>query len=254
MEMAVVMAIIGLIAGGIMGGKNLLRIATIRKIGTEATGIFIGINQFQKQYEYLPGDFPTATSVWGAVAAGCPNAASIGKTTCNGDGNGIIDMGAIPETHRAWQQLWAAGYIGGSYTGITGPGHAYAHVVPGTNSPAGPLRSTGYSFISASDQLSNATYFDGNYDNVVGYGTQTTASTAMQNALLGKEAYDLDSKLDDGLPGMGNIRTYKGIGVTNMSRNCASSGVSTSATYVKTTSTANCSLLFLRDFKSATKI
>lgn len=76
-ELAIVMVIIALIAGGIMGGQNLMRAAKIRGTVSQITEIRQSTLVFYDQYMALPGDMPNATSVWSAAV--------------NGNGDGLIE-------------------------------------------------------------------------------------------------------------------------------------------------------------------
>lgn len=260
LELTIVMAIIGLLIGGVLGGKSLLRASQVNQVVTDVTSFRIASDQFMQQFEWLPGDMPYATQMWGRADGGTDltvncstmNAQGTGKTTCNGNGDGQITANvSFPELHRTWQHMANAGYLKGTFTGVAGPSHATFHVVPGTNAPAGPWRKTGYAYYGQGVYAnnSNANYFDGDYRDMFVFGAETTTYPS-GNALSPKEAYDIDVKTDDGMPGMGNVVTFKGNGVNNNSRDCADSAVQTTAVYKRSASDMRCSLMFLRGFKA----
>jgi|GEM_PF-5979813 len=93
LELAIVLAIIGLIAGGIVAGSSMIRAAELRTLITELTQIRTSIAAFQTKYTELPGDMTNATRLWGS--APCPIGTSTGTATCDGDGNGIISIAKI---------------------------------------------------------------------------------------------------------------------------------------------------------------
>ena len=69
MEMAMVLVVIGLIAGGIVGGKALIRASELRSVSSDKQKFQTAITAFEERYNYLPGDLPNATKIWGAAHA-----------------------------------------------------------------------------------------------------------------------------------------------------------------------------------------
>jgi prepilin-type N-terminal cleavage/methylation domain-containing protein len=249
LELSVVIVVIALIVGGVIMGKSLLDNQRIRLIGTDATNYSIAAQQFKLKYGYMPGDFPTATRIWGRADGGgdldsdCADPegdASVGAPTCNGNGNGVIDVHTAGfgdqagELLRAWQQLAAAGLILGQYTGI----NASAGAEAGVNVPAGAFKRTGYGWLAGAEVINSASpdsyYFDGDYRNAFVFGTPTESSyntppcvslppatcmTASVGYMLppgmvtpgttGRAASELDRKVDDGVPSTGSVRSFK---------------------------------------------
>src|SRR5205823_4803237 len=121
LEMSIVMAIIGLLVGGIAVGRSIVKTAQIRSAIGEYDVYLKAIKEFQDKYTALPGDFPTAETLWGTDPVACPNTTSSTAkktTTCNGNGNGRIGasttLGVLSgdtEWWRAWQHLSNAGMI-----------------------------------------------------------------------------------------------------------------------------------------------
>lgn len=147
-EMAIVLTIIALVAGGVFSGTALLHSLELKKIGSEQAEYVTALQSFKDRYNYLPGDFPTATQVWGAAnsdATTCQTTDSTGQTaTCNGDGDGQIaptsttaffESGSEDyEMFRAWQHLSNAGLLSANVSGISASGTRGVSV--GTNVPA----------------------------------------------------------------------------------------------------------------------
>ncbi|MGB1539945.1 MAG: prepilin-type N-terminal cleavage/methylation domain-containing protein, partial [Rickettsiales bacterium] len=69
-ELSIVLAIIGLLAGGILGGRNLIRSAELRSIITERKQYWDAVSIFHDRYMELPGDMSDAEDHWGAAT--CP--------------------------------------------------------------------------------------------------------------------------------------------------------------------------------------
>ncbi|MFT6306364.1 MAG: prepilin-type N-terminal cleavage/methylation domain-containing protein, partial [Halioglobus sp.] len=56
-EIAIVLAIIGLILGGVFKGQALIDNARVRSLSTEVAGIQTAWYSFQERYRSIPGDF-----------------------------------------------------------------------------------------------------------------------------------------------------------------------------------------------------
>lgn len=259
-ELAIVIAIIGLVAGGVIGGQSLIRSSKVNKVLVDAHQYIDAKIQFRSQYGYLPGDFPSATRVWGK-ADGSANldtqcspvgtASPDGMRTCNGNGDGVISgqatggTGELFENFRAWQHLGAAKLITGNYTGINTGGTASGSTA-GTNVPVGPLDNTAYFMWSWSNSISDdGTFYAGNYNNTVTFGANA-AAWPDAGALTPTEAAGLDTKADDGLPGMGGIRA-----IYASRTNCTSTTSSLTAKYVKSSSATACTLVFLSAYRDS---
>ncbi len=127
-ELSIVLVILGLITGGILSGKSLIRAAELRSVVTEYQHHLTAVSMFQDQYEAIPGDFNDATRFWGknntSCAAHTGTAASPG--TCNGGGDGYVQQatvaGGISEAVGFWQHLANAGLIEGAYGIVVGGG------------------------------------------------------------------------------------------------------------------------------------
>jgi prepilin-type N-terminal cleavage/methylation domain-containing protein len=203
-ELSIVLVIIGLIVGGVLVGKDLIKAAGIRSTLSQVEKINTAINTFRLKYNCLPGD--------------CANAVSYGVGTAgnlgNGDGNRLVHshifMTAVnqgitmKESFNLYYHLMQARLIEGIFLGYDGfvsfdgefTGHlpqcpltkdcfVSAFSITDTSSGWGdyPL---GNSLLLHGKELSNPGYFWG---------------------LTAMEAYTIDLKLDDGNPLTGNVRT-----------------------------------------------
>lgn len=250
-ELSIVLVILGLLTGGILAGKNLIRAAEIRAIGTEYQRYITAMHSFRDRYFGLPGDITNATMIWGKDATYCNGQTGTAATpgTCNGNGNNTFSTSsanATSEMYRFWQQLALAGLLEGSYTGVVGPS-SVAHSVIGTNIPASKLTNAGwtvYTFPLIAIDGAGWANFEGTYDNQLVFGGASTGITEVA-IIKAEEAWNLDTKIDDGKPGLGRVRTFEN------NSNCHDAGTSTTVALAATanykltsTTTAACMLTF----------
>lgn len=240
-ELSIVLVILGLLVGGVLSGQSLIRAAELRAVSSEYARYATAIQTFRDKYFALPGDMTNATSFWlsaGGTGSNAACAAEVSTTaaTCNGNGDGLVSgiingNAAFSEEFRAWQHLANAGLIEGSYTG-TG-----ASAVAGTNTPRSRMGNSGWGIAYTS-----AFYFaEGNW------GTQSTgnafffganADTMRGVALNPTEAWNIDVKNDDGLPGSAIVQ------ITDKSGVCVTSSTAPSA-YALSVTTKSCALQFM---------
>lgn len=256
-ELSIVLVILGLLTGGILAGQNLIKAAELRSVTTEFNQWQVALNTFQQKYFALPGDMPNASQFWGAAATNgvgttCSDVVSTGLPTCNGNGDGIIEIteeGVWTNGYlRAWQHMANAGLITGQYAGTRHPGgtHHDTWHVPGWNVPAAKIGGgTGWGLCS-SDMASFGRGF--RHVLVLAAPGWTTAPCGMgySSALGGQDAWYIDTKLDDGNPARGSITAIHGYNIPG-DDGCTSTGwdenVTTSEYLVGETS-PSCLLFF----------
>ncbi len=247
LEMAIVLAILGLIAGGVMMGSQLLQASKLRAVASQATGNSYAMEQFQQQYNQLPGDFALAQNQWSAAANG------------NGDGfiTEVASANAVGETYQLWLHLKLGGYIVGNFTGKSGAGGGYASV-PGENVPAGPFPQSAFWHYNWGLQLlAPTTFFPGNYVNAMVFGKAVLNDWPHGGSLTSAEAYQLDNKLDDGDPSLGQVRTLAATWMTAYGMgSCLTAAPSgdIQGTSRYTRSTGPCMIVFLQDFGKPSRI
>ena len=191
-ELTVVLVIIGLIVAGVVGGKSLIRAAKVRAVVAEVHNYQTAFNVFVDKYNNLPGDFPRAE--------GTPGFPFEGQTTGNGNGNGQISWGSNTgstansnEGIMAWQHLNLEGLIGGPY----GSHLSNADAVAGTSIPVSELgNDVGYAF----DYNPNS-----GAENHILLGKENAGTINNLPAISAPLAARIDEKLDDGMPGSGNV-------------------------------------------------
>ena len=245
-ELAIVLVILGLITGGILAGQSLIRASELRSVSTEYNKFVTAVASFQTKYDAIPGDFNEATRYW-TQAAVCPGNSTQGNaaTTCNGNGDGRVWMNAVTnptlnEIFRFWQHLALAGLIEGSYDGVTGdPGGYFAGGSP-TNLPRSKSGKNAVWSVGSEDNrsgASNGAMFA--YDMHISFllGGFVQGSWPYLTTLRPDEAWNIDTKMDDGQPGRGTVLSRVGNNCTN-----AANGFAFNATYMLDQTGANCHL------------
>lgn len=242
-ELSIVLVILGLLTGGILAGQSLIRAAELRSVSTDVQRYIAAQQSFRDKYFGLPGDITNATSFWGvanATPATCATTQGTGTQTCNGNGDGQIltrTFGAVSdEMFRYWQQLANAGLLEGSYTGVEGPGGAQ-HAVGGTNVPRSRLTNSIFMIRYVNDA---AYYPASNGHNQLMFGTQNTAGFPGLSAIKPEEAWNIDTKMDDGKPGQGKV-----FSTSHTNTACATPANDPNASYALNLSANGCGLTFL---------
>ncbi len=211
LELSIVIAIIGLISGAVLMGQNLVANAKLTSTVNDAKYYRDAFNRFEEKYSAIPGDIPRASMIW--TNAG------------NGDGNGFVAWGQYTfndgEMFLTFQHLANAGFIEGTYTGQTGGGGTGSAIL-GKNIPAGPLGNSGYYFRDVTDTeypSGNAYFYQGNYQHPLFIGASVPGWVPEAVLFTAADAYKIDDKYDDGLPGTGTIRSFINTYHTNCSTN-----------------------------------
>ena len=123
-----------------------------------------------------------------------------------------------------WLHLQLAGLIpgngttnnGGTYTGFWdgSKGGSWDIQTPGYNVPAAPIANGGYTTLYLGFQ--DAGWPSGDYGNIIflsgscPYPNYCGWPAGMATGVLtAQQAYDIDSKIDDGVPGTGTVRTQQ---------------------------------------------
>ncbi|MFZ4540192.1 MAG: hypothetical protein ACOYNL_00070 [Rickettsiales bacterium] len=111
---------------------------------------------------------------------------------------------AAREIIQFWSQLRLAGLIEGVYSGIARPAGADDAVIS-TNVPKSRYPCTGWRLRNLDFSGGDPNFYTFNYGNSLIFGIQRTGSSTMSPALSPEDAYVLDAKLDNGLPGAGKV-------------------------------------------------
>lgn len=236
LEMTMVLAIIGLIVGSIIVGRDLIEAAELQTIMNEVNSYKAAVNTFQIKYGCLPGDCAFATNFFGTDPS--PGACGIYgfemtppmSGTCNGNGSGLIGEDENNEPFAAWQQLAYAGLIGGNYAGtcypiFDGVCDAGRAMKAGLDAPLSKARHGTYAMLGMTAEFGTswfgntiapgATFWSTvNYGNVLWYGGDPS-SMVNNNFFNGffpllspLEASSIDTKMDDGDPAHGHVVSF----------------------------------------------
>lgn len=254
-ELSIVLVVIGLIVGGVLVGRDMIHAAELRSIITQATSYETAVNTFSEKYNCLPGDCPFATKFWPAAdgstgsTAACYSIDTTGSTaTCNGNGNGSIDMADVAnfgEEYRFWQHLSNAGLVPGGYSGYAAQTAGWGISITGKNIPQTRFQNVAFDVIGNRPlsywnggapfyQWTSGPNFDvPSQDWTIGVATGTMYP-AFFAGFTTSDAYSIDSKSDDGKPGTGKVRAQS----PNI---CASTNDTGTASYILTnTAPAQC--------------
>lgn len=241
-ELSIVLVILGLLTGGVLTGQALIRASELRSITTQYNGFVSAIGIFRDKYFALPGDMNNATTFWG-TAATCPGDQTTPSTTpatCNGDGNGDIMGNTAPysEIHRAWQHLANAGLVEGSYTGVRSAATPNYAVAVGVNIPKSKISSVGWGLQRGVD-AGGGGWFASSYGNVLEVGNPVPSNWVVGSAFKPEEAWNIDTKLDDGRPGSGRVMTMDSTGEPL----CSTTTVASTSVYQITGNWLGCHLI-----------
>lgn len=194
-ELSISVAVIGLLLIMITAGTALLHHAGLRRTITEFTSLKQSISEFKGKYAALPGDLPNASDYFGTYAASTPPSGAE-----NGNGNGVIDG---DEDLYAWRHLNLAGLYPGRFTGTAATSDIRFSI--DVNAPSSEHYTTGlFRFYAITFPL---------YDtrgHAIQLGTPNAAGLPNAGIAKPKDAYAIDSKLDDGIASTGMFISTNG--------------------------------------------
>jgi len=246
-ELSIVLVILGLLTGGILAGQSLIRASELRAVTTEAQRYITAMQAFRDKYFAIPGDFRDATRFWGRLNTDVDcitnsSAAVASPGACDGNGSGA-PQGSQYEPQQIWRHLALAGLIEGSYTGIPPvPAQGWSCAI-GTSCPRSKLGRAGWTPDNLGSYGGDSTYFRGSYGNSLEIGTQSATEFPATPVLKPEEAWNIDSKMDDGKPGTGKVYAITWSTCTN-----ASAFTDTSTTYKLDSGNVACGLGFSNAF------
>lgn len=177
-ELAIVLVIIGLLLGGVLRGQELINSARVKNLTRDFQNIQVFTYGYQDRFHALPGDDAAAITHAGAAA--------------NGDGDGLIE-GAWDSNNNAdesklyWQAVRLAGFA-------PGPTDLDAAEFPARNTNGGRL---GIQSIGGAAPFSKITGMNGSF-------------AICSDAILGRDAIQIDIALDDGNTATGSLRAILG--------------------------------------------
>ena len=272
-EVAMVLIIIGLLIGGVLLGRDLIRVAQIRGQIKQLESYEGVIYAFQAKYNGLPGDLPNPDQFFANTLTGA----------ATGNGNGIIEFNnnsyydsgtqwdtQAGEVRRFFTQLSSANLVEGQFDGSR---------VLGKGFPRAKLSDMGGFFVASSANFqvggngrspdntlnyrrgNNVMWFvacnAGNTGGPTGVPVPPNDSNPFNNTMFywddfcaiftPQELYNIDTKIDDGRPLSGRFFGFGGhdtkpIPDINL---CLNNPTSPNATYIATTTTKQCQAAYV---------
>ena len=207
LELSIVLVIIGLIIGGILVGQDLIRAAEVRATVGQIEKYNSAVNTFRTKFDGIPGDLNQKASAYFNLFT-----LSSSSTVGQGDGNGLIEGGATGstdpqgETLVFWRHLSDANLIDGSKGTIgnsvivNGTGLVTGAVtIPTDSLPAAKLTGQSLFVVYSASGL--------NFYQLMPVTGITTAPayTFSTSGVTPIQAFNMDTKLDDGQPNTGTI-------------------------------------------------
>ncbi len=203
-ELSIVLVIIGLIVGGVLVGQDLIHAAEIRATVGQIEKYNSSVNTFRTKYNGIPGDISAAN----ATAFGfITRAGSAGR----GDNNGLVDgvnAGAstnivfTQESGFFWDDLTKANLVDGQFTSAADGAAVAAIAAAGvvTQFPAARIARGNMVHVGSTGGL--------NYYTITGITSTAAATGAMTvtTNLTPTELFNMDNKLDDGIPLTGIVQ------------------------------------------------
>lgn len=207
-EFALVILVIGLVVGGVVIGRELIRSAQMRAFVSQVGALDTAVTIFKSKYDCIPGDCEVAVDLELGEAGGEGD---------DGNGNGAIDVVTNlgtdigVETRSFWYHLGRAGLLAtppaqGTTPGINSPPLA----LPGNG--VGAFRAGGLWLVNQyrSRFLNNPGFEAGELIEPAWLTVTDTRGTEVVGPYFGSDASAIDSKMDDGFPARGNIQMSNG--------------------------------------------
>lgn len=236
-EVSIVLVIIGLIIGGVLVGKDLIGAAEIRGQISQVEKYSTAIQTFRVKYGGLPGDLLTAASF------GFP---ARGSYTGQGDGNGVVQgiYGTNPNNS-------CNGCLAGGEVTVFWVDLSMANLIPESFNTATATSLPVITGTAIDLYYPHAYLGDGNYlvysggqffiTGLTDIGVVSPSYPQATTNLSVLQAYNIDQKIDDGLPQAGRIQAkhYNTVGGTLYSYWASTSNIATPYT-TATPSGNNC--------------
>ena len=241
-ELSIVLVILGLLVGGVLSGRSLIRAAELRSITTQHGEIITAVNNFRQKYFYLPGDMPNATAIWGQASTPLANCYNSVRTvipqiaTCNGDGNGRVD--GLYEQYMVAQQLGNAGLLVYSTSSQTAVGGLF---LPAKMRPqVWALSFQGYAPPGVWPWSFSMEY---------GHALAMYKIDDYQMFLPPGDLWGIDVKVDDGKPATGKLIAYGDMNSAGLTSCTTATGdVDYSSTYLVNKAGVGCAIIFRQQF------
>lgn len=206
LELSIVLVIIGLLAGGVLVGQDLIKAAELRATTAQYEKFKTALNVFNVKYNGMPGDlYYRNAQRFGFFSTGLDGTVGLG------DGNRVLEDPDQSQGVQSgeplifWRHLTDAALVEGRFGATLNNGGDPDGTVVEDHVPTAKLGGGNY-FMTYSDGYTN-------YFLITGLNSMAADYTAI-NRITPNEAYNLDQKLDDGLPISGIVRARGGSDAT----------------------------------------
>ena len=249
-ELAIVLVIISLLISAVLAGGKLLNQAKLRSVINDFNMYKNAYNTFYLTYDELPGDMKSKNAL--AYFGETHSYASLK----NGKEGDMIINGYVEGIIALWH-LKLAKIISGEYDGR----YQKSEIVGVTVGSAKYADDAGFFFFATND-FGNAWHYEEHRvyryhnKNILAFGKvkEETIETLSDSVLKPADAYNIDRKLDDGLPNSGNIAADHGEDVGSNSQCTNLDGYAISykdsdgaLSYMTQNQDAACRMMFLMD-------
>lgn len=208
-ELSIVLVIIGLIVGGILTGRDLIKSAAVRAQVSQIEKYQTAVNTFKGKYGQLPGDLSQS------VATQFGFASRNLMPTPNGNLNGILEGNytvngpslACGETGLFWMDLSQAKLVDGLFSALSNgacPGSIAATAIS-KYMPEAKIGSGSFVYVWSGGWAAAG---GGGSDSRNYFGLSGVAepiAPMMATTLTVSQAAAIDKKMDDGLPQSGDV-------------------------------------------------
>lgn len=185
-ELSIVLAIIGLLTGGILAGQSLIKGGKIRGTISELQQVQVAAANYVAKYDAFPGDQKDAFSYFGTSCAATAAA-------CNGGGDGLVNDWTY-EYHNFWVHLRNAGLL---------------NMTAATDSASRMKTKIDNAVLYA---FEDGYYWNGPNRNAVIFTRLGTQGASWQEGgLIPENAWQIDKKIDDGFAQNGGFRGFNGL-------------------------------------------
>ncbi len=263
-ELSIVLVILGLLVGGVLTGRELIKSAALKKDVNFVEQTRSMAMAFRDKYFQLPGDMNNASQFWGLIAD-CTTNTGVYDQVCNGNGDGRVMTynsgvanGDQLELAEFYHHLSRAGLLNKRVSYLENGSAWPIWYLPGSAAFAnsyffvfwagdnGYLAGSWGAWGTAISGLRNRQkhYIGITADSKFPNGSATNYGTAAPT----EEVYALDVKYDDGLPMQGKILGHNiyGTSTTPANSRCITSFTPSAATYDLNGS--NCNIYFEAGF------
>ncbi len=205
-ELSIVLVIIGLIIGGVLVGRDLIRAAAVRGTITQVEKYNTAVNAFRIKYNALPGDISALRAAqFGMISrAGTKGQGNEDFAIESGHAGGNYICG---EVALFWNDLSTARLIEGTFSGVDGNsaggtcGTAADIIALQSILPGSVLDKRAF-FTAYTDAGRSYYQLVGGINSLDNFGHLIGES---ETAVAPRDGYAIDSKIDDGMPLSGTI-------------------------------------------------